>query len=152
MPTSGNEVADRNAGLGEKQRGGPEYSDEEVVMHALKRLLLGCALFLAGCHGSTPVRTVAGGNAETGKRLIGNYGCGSCHVIPGIRGAAGMVGPPLTSFARRTYIAGEVANNADFLVRWIEVPQAIEPGTAMPNLGITEGQARHIAAYLYTLR
>jgi cytochrome c1 len=73
-------------------------------------------------------------------------------VIPGIHGANGLVGPPLTNFAQRAYIAGEVANTADFLVRWIEVPQAIEPGTAMPNLGITEGQARNIAAYLYTLR
>ncbi len=121
-------------------------------MNARDRLLLACALLLVGCHGSPPVRTVAGGDRETGKRLIRDYGCGACHVIPGIRGAEGMVGPPLTSFARRTFIAGQVANNADFLVRWIEVPQAIEPGTAMPNLGITEGQARNIAAYLYTLR
>jgi cytochrome c1 len=62
------------------------------------------------------------------------------------------VGPPLTSFARRTYIAGEVPNTLEYLVRWIEMPQAIEPGTAMPNLGVTEDQARDIAAYLYTLR
>jgi cytochrome c1 len=68
-----------------------------------------------------------------------------------VSGANGLVGPPLDHFARRTYIAGEVINSADFLVRWIEVPQAIEPGTAMPNLGITEGQARSMAAYLYTL-
>lgn len=121
-------------------------------MRTWDRLRLVCALVLAGCHGSPPVRIVDGGDAETGKRLIGNYGCGSCHVIPGIRGAEGMVGPPLTGFAHRTFIAGQVANNADFLIRWIEVPQAIEPGTAMPNLGITEGQARNIAAYLYTLR
>lgn len=116
------------------------------------RVLLAGVVLLAGCGADTPVRPVAGGDAMAGRKLIGNYGCGSCHVIPGIGGANGMVGPPLTHFAQRAFIAGQVTNNADFLVRWITVPQAIEPGTAMPNLGVTEGQARSIAAYLYTLR
>ncbi|MEO7986221.1 MAG: c-type cytochrome [Gemmatimonadales bacterium] len=107
---------------------------------------------LAGCGADTPVRPVPGGDAVAGRKLIGDYGCGSCHVIPGVNGANGMVGPPLTHFAQRVFIAGQVTNNADFLVRWITVPQAIEPGTAMPNLGVTDGQARSIAAYLYTLR
>jgi cytochrome c len=62
------------------------------------------------------------------------------------------VGPPLTQFTHRAFIAGEVPNNGEFLVRWISVPQSIEPGTAMPNLGVSEAQARDIAAYLYTLR
>ena len=58
----------------------------------------------------------------------------------------------LTAFGRRVYIAGEVPNTSENLVQWLEVPQSIEPGTAMPNLGVTEGEAREIAAYLYTLR
>ena len=110
-------------------------------------------LMLAACAGGDdPARPVPGGDAKAGKQLIANYGCGACHTIPGVRGARGLVGPPLIKFARRTYIAGEVPNTADFLIRWIEVPQAIEPGTAMPNLGVSEGQARDIAAYLYTLQ
>jgi cytochrome c len=108
---------------------------------------------VAACGDDTdPIRPVAGGDPAVGKQLIVTYGCGSCHTIPGVRVANGLVGPPLEHFARRAYIAGEVPNSADFLVRWIEVPQAIEPGTAMPNLGVTEGQARSIAAYLYALR
>lgn len=63
-----------------------------------------------------------------------------------------MVGPPLTAWSQRAFIAGEVPNSPEFLMRWIEVPQAIEPGTDMPNLGVTHGEARDIAAYLYTLR
>ena len=113
------------------------------------------ALGLAACGTSDagePHRTVAGGDAGRGEHAIGKFGCGSCHVIPGIREAKGMVGPPLTSFGRRTYIAGEVSNTPEHLIVWIEVPQSIEPGTAMPNLGVSDQEARDIAAYLYTLR
>jgi cytochrome c len=110
---------------------------------------------LAGCREAAGRETryaITGGDPDRGKAAIEMYGCGSCHSIPGIRDANGMVGPPLMMWSRRTYIAGEVPNTPDFLVRWIEMPQAIEPGTAMPNLGVTEGKARDIAAYLYTIR
>jgi cytochrome c1 len=78
-------------------------------------------------------------------------GCGSCHVIPGIAGADGTVGPPLTDFAHRGYIAGELPNNEQNLVRWIMDPRGVEPGTDMPDLNIGEPEARDIAAYLFTL-
>ncbi|MFL5402995.1 MAG: c-type cytochrome [Gemmatimonadales bacterium] len=112
---------------------------------------LACLLLLGACRREVP-STHSGGDPARGKIEIVAYGCGSCHVIPGIREAQGLVAPPLTHFAERTFIAGEVPNNGEFLVRWISVPQAIEPGTAMPNLGVSEAQARDIAAYLYTLR
>jgi cytochrome c1 len=101
--------------------------------------------------GGEPPIVVAGGDAARGKTAISTYGCGSCHVVPGIRTARGTVGPPLQFWSKRTYIAGEVPNTPDFLVRWIKVPQSIEPGTAMPNLGVSDATARDIAAYLYTL-
>jgi cytochrome c1 len=62
------------------------------------------------------------------------------------------VGPPLILFGERTMIAGELPNTPDNLVRWLENPQMIENGTAMPDLGLTVDQAYDIAAYLYTLR
>jgi cytochrome c len=99
-----------------------------------------------------PPRQIVGGDAARGKQAIVAYGCGACHEIPGIREAEGLVGPPLTRFANRAYIAGEVPNTPDQLVRWIMVPQAIEPKTAMPVLGVSAAAARDIAAYLYTLR
>jgi len=108
-----------------------------------------------GCTGGRTVyayTTATGGNPAEGKRLIEQYGCGSCHLIPGVRGADGLVGPPLLAFGRRTYIAGELPNQPENLVRWLENPKAIEQGTAMPVLGLTEQKARHVAAYLYTLR
>ena len=99
-----------------------------------------------------PPPQVPGGDPARGAQLISAFGCGSCHVIPGVRGADGTVGPPLTDFSDRGYIAGELPNNADNLVRWIVDPPSVEPGTAMPNLDVTPSEARDIAAYLFTLR
>ena len=94
---------------------------------------------------------VAGGSVERGKHTIAAMTCGSCHMIPGIRGANGKVGPPLTGIAERSMIAGELANTPDNMVCWIMDPPSIEPGTAMPNLHIDPASARDIVAYLYTL-
>ncbi|HVS76051.1 MAG TPA: c-type cytochrome [Steroidobacteraceae bacterium] len=112
-------------------------------------------LFLTGCRGgryTPPVDTVPGGNPRVGAHLIESYRCGACHMIPGIKGADGLVGPPLILFARRTYVGGELPNTPPNLIRWIEDPSAVEPGTAMPALGLNPQQARDVAAYLYTLR
>lgn len=91
------------------------------------------------------------GRQDRGAKLIAQYGCGSCHTVPGVDRAGGLVGPPLTRFGARSYIAGELPNNADNLRRWITDPQAVEPGTAMPKLGVSAIDAQDIAAYLYTL-
>ena len=117
---------------------------------AVSRFILLAGLFAIGCR-KAEARPVAGGDAERGKIAIGEYGCGSCHTIPGIRSANGLVGPPLTDWSERGMIAGYVPNTTDFLIRWIEVPRAIKPMTAMPNLAVPESDARDIAAYLYTL-
>ncbi len=105
---------------------------------------------LAGC--GEDVRTsgavVPGGHPERGAELIRSYGCASCHTVAGVPGADADVGPPLTDFGERGYIAGELVNDPDNLQRWIRDPQAVEPGTVMPDLGVTEEDARDIAAYL----
>ncbi|MEV0430484.1 c-type cytochrome [Micromonospora sp. NPDC050495] len=98
-----------------------------------------------------PPPEVRAGQPDRGAALIAQYGCGSCHTIPGINRADGLVGPPLTRFGSRSYIAGKLVNNADNLQHWIADPQAVEPGTAMPDLGVSPLDAQDIAAYLYTL-
>lgn len=118
-------------------------------------VLLAAFTLLTGCTGGKVTRgydVAVGGNPYHGKQVIESYGCGACHTIPGVPAARGVVGPPLTSFGRRTMIAGELPNNSSNLVRWIEDPSAVEPNTAMPTLGLTDSQARDVAAYLYTLR
>ncbi len=47
------------------------------------------------------------------------------------------------------YIAGVAANTADNLIRWIVAPRTFSERTAMPATGISEAEARDIAAYLY---
>ena len=93
-----------------------------------------------------------GGNAHRGKQLIEQYRCGACHVIPGVENAKGLVGPPLMWWGRRTFIGGELPNKPQNLQRWLLSPKSVEPGTAMPTLGLTPQQARDVSAYLYTLR
>jgi cytochrome c2 len=97
-------------------------------------------------------RAIHGGDPDTGADLMIVHGCGSCHGIPGVAGADGSVGPHLRGFADRAYVAGVLPNEPAGLVRWIVDPPAHAPQTAMPDLGVTEAEARHMAAYLYTLR
>lgn len=111
------------------------------------------ALLVAGCNQtqrSTP-REAASGDPERGATLIADYGCGTCHSVPGIQGADGLVGPPLDHFSKRTYIAGHLPNSAENLQTWVQNPQDVDPGTAMPDLGVTADEAADITAYLYTL-
>ena len=93
-----------------------------------------------------------GGDADRGRELIRNYGCGTCHSIQGVIGANGIVGPPLGGIASRAYIGGVLPNAPDNMLRWLRNPRAVDSLTAMPNVGLTPSDARHIAAYLYTLR
>lgn len=102
----------------------------------------------AGCGPESATHTPAGDIAR-GERAIEIAGCGSCHAIPGIDSANGRVGPPLHNLARRAYLAGVLPNNFTNLVRWIQHPRDISPGTAMPDTGLDQRTAEDIAAYLY---
>ena len=111
--------------------------------------------FVFGCLSAPSARAQGSGIAGDPKRgaaLIERYGCGACHTIPGINGANGLVGPPLNMMGRRIYIAGVLRNTPDNMMRWIRDPQKIVPGNAMPEMGITEAEARDLAAFLETLR
>jgi cytochrome c len=90
-------------------------------------------------------------DSELGRHLLADFGCGSCHYIPGVAGANAYVGPPLNNWSQRRFIAGSLPNIPENLTTWIVVPQSIEPDTAMPSLGVTQQEARHMSAYLYSL-
>lgn len=115
--------------------------------------LLLCALALAGCGKSEEATPrVSGGDPQQGRRLMTQYQCAACHEIPEVPGAHGNAGPPLEGFGRRSYIAGGIPNVPEELIRWLDNPQALKPGSPMPDLGVSPAEARHMAAYLYTLR
>jgi cytochrome c len=107
-------------------------------------------LFAAGCAGGEAGEL--DGDPARGKAAIRAYGCGSCHAIPGIRSANGRVGPPLDRIGKRAYLGGVLPNTPEHMMRWIRAPEAVDPLTAMPNMGVSESDARNITAYLYTLK
>lgn len=80
------------------------------------------------------------------------YGCPTCHVIPKVPGAVGKVGPSLDTLSQRSYLAGSLQNTPENLIRWIMHPQKYRPGTAMPEMGVTEQDARTIASFLESIR
>ena len=120
------------------------------------RLLLAAAVGLAalgstGCGGGGAAIEVGGGaRASRAPAEIAAYGCGSCHTIAGVSGANADIGPELRHFADRRYIAGRLPNTAPNLIRWIRSPQQVDPGNVMPDLNVSDQDARDIAAYLYS--
>jgi cytochrome c2 len=115
-------------------------------------------LALAGCEGGGSLsaqqasQLTGGGDVDRGGSALRRFGCGACHVVPGIPGADGQVGPPLAGIGGRAYIAGVLTNTPDHMIRWIVNPRGVDSLTAMPNLGVTEAEARDMAAYLYSKR
>jgi cytochrome c2 len=91
------------------------------------------------------------GNVERGRSLLAQYQCGSCHVIPSVEASRGVDGPSLAAFGRRSYIAGHVPNGPDTLAHWIVAPSLIVPGTTMPSMGVSQPDARDMAAFLLAL-
>jgi cytochrome c2 len=117
---------------------------------------IGC-LMATGCDLAATVpfnaKPVSNGDAERGRVLVasGDYGCAACHAIPGIRFPRGVVGPPLDGMARRSLIAGQLPNKPGVLVAFLQNPPALLPQTGMPDVGLSRDDARHIAAFIYTL-
>lgn len=104
---------------------------------------------LAGCEDAS--RFEVDGDPERGRKLVYSFGCGSCHIIPGIPGADGRVGPSLERIAWRAYIGGVLPNTPEHMIRWLQSPDSIDPLTAMPDVSVSTGDAIDIAAYLYRL-
>ena len=102
---------------------------------------------LSGCRGGADAARL-----ERGQRLLAQYQCGVCHAIPEVPAARGRIGPSLERWGGRSYIAGQIPNGPEALARWIASPQALIPGTLMPDMGVSEADAGAIAAYLLSLK
>jgi cytochrome c len=119
---------------------------------AITLLWLGAIAAGCGTSASSDAAEITGGDPARGIQAIQSYGCGGCHHIKGVRGASGLVGPPLDNIASRVYLAGHLPNSPQNMIKWIRFPQQVEPHTAMPDMSIPDRDARDIAAYLYTLQ
>ena len=132
--------------------------DHPIAPGMLTVLGMLALLLLAGCGEERPslspqahASQLSGADTGRGRQLIAQYGCVACHTVPGVRGPISQVGPPLEEIALRSYLAGVLPNTPENLVRWLLDPPAIDPRTAMPSVGMSETDAKDIAAYLLTL-
>jgi hypothetical protein len=94
---------------------------------------------------------MTGGDPQVGREGLRKHSCTSCHVIPGIPDADGHAGPALDRWGRRDTFLLSVPNTPENLIGWIRNPSALRPTTTMPNMNLTDGQARDIAAYLFSI-
>jgi len=86
------------------------------------------------------------------KALLKTKACGSCHFIPGVKGAYGKAGPALKGLSKRVRIVGgTLQNNTKNLKAWLKNPQSIKPGTLMPNMGLSDEEIEIVVKYLNTL-
>lgn len=122
------------------------------MRRALLLLLLAAACDVPNAEARREAAALTGGDPRYGPALMRKYGCQACHTIPGVDGADGLVGPPLGGIASRSYIGGVLTNTPENMMKWVMNPKGVDSLTAMPNTGVTDADARHIAAYLYTLR
>jgi cytochrome c2 len=133
-------MRDRPSPVRRRTVGGGSPDGRLIIMTML-------AALLSGCSGGSR----AYDDPAAGKIVITNQACGSCHMIPGIDLAQGLVGPPLAHLAARQIIAGKLPNNRTTLAQFLKSPQSVVPGGAMPDMGLTPREAQDAAAYLLTL-
>jgi cytochrome c1 len=93
-----------------------------------------------------------GGDLDQVMHAMVKYGCAACHAIPGASVPGGLAAAPLSGVADRIYLGGIVPNDPDSLVPWIVNPKQLRSRTAMPVTGISEREARDVAAYFYLQR
>ena len=145
--------------LGPGMRGPRPAEKPRPTRHLWIAISLGAVLMLGAAgagwyilqRGQTQelARAITGGEPDRAPPLMIRYGCGGCHAIPGVPGADGRVAAPLAGLRERVYVGGVARNTAENLVAWIVNPRTLSPRSAMPVTGITEAEARDVAAYLY---
>jgi cytochrome c oxidase subunit 2 len=90
-----------------------------------------------------------GAEYAAGEKLWTAKGCLACHALNAVDAPKGMVGPNLANVGARSYLAaGTLKNTDENMARWIRDPHAIKKGVLMPNLGVTEPEARALVAFL----
>ncbi|HZP47765.1 MAG TPA: cytochrome c oxidase subunit II [Vicinamibacterales bacterium] len=99
-----------------------------------------------------PAHDPADAGALRGRDVFMKRQCVLCHQIRGTS-ANGLVGPELTHLASRgTLAAGTLPNTTGHLAGWIINPQALKPGSQMPQNAMASDELQSLLAYLETLK
>jgi L-cysteine S-thiosulfotransferase len=118
----------------------------------MKGMLMTAPLLLAACVDKADLpKAVAQGDPRQGLAVIRQSGCSVCHTVPGVAWPRGRSAGDLAGFGAKPLIAGRLPNQPEVLMQWLIDAPALDPDTAMPSFALTQDQARHVAAYLYTL-
>ncbi len=89
---------------------------------------------------------------QRGAEVFATGACIGCHVIEGTPGT-GVTGPNLTHFGSRTTLgAGILKNTPGNLYKWLVDTQSVKQGNLMPNVEMTDEDARALVAYLHSLK
>lgn len=105
--------------------------------------------------GAAPERTpLPPGNPERGRELMDQKACTSCHAFSGVPAfSSGEPAPAQSELGRSAALAPDLRFTRerfrrDRLLAWLLDPKSIKPDTRMPNFGLSEVDARDIAAYV----
>ena len=111
---------------------------------------------------STAISPAPGSLEAQGQQVFLHSGCVSCHVIDGVANVGKIhIGPNLTHFGSRQWIAGEVVPNTPTeLAQWVTNAQSIKFGSDMPDFNgspgsqgnLTPDQVNALVAYLESLK
>jgi cytochrome c len=110
---------------------------------------------VSSCRDTSVERRAAamtGGDVSRGRAAISKYGCAGCHSFTCFDNAGSSVGTTLDRIASSTLLGRQLPNTPENIMKWLQDPQQIDPKSPMPDMGVTDGDARDIAAFLYTLR
>ena len=85
-------------------------------------------------------------------QVVFAHRCASCHMVRGTP-AAGTKGPDLTHLKDRRLIgSGVLPNTIGAVAGWVQSPQAVKPGSTMPNQHLSGPELNAVSAYLETLK
>jgi cytochrome c oxidase subunit 2 len=95
---------------------------------------------------------IADARIEAGRTQFLSLSCVNCHTVSGTA-AVGTFGPDLSHLmSRDTLASGVIPNGMDNLRAWIKEPDAIKPGSLMPNMQLTPRQLDEVVTYLSALK
>jgi cytochrome c oxidase subunit 2 len=95
---------------------------------------------------------IADASVEAGRTQFLSLSCVNCHAVRGT-GAVGTFGPDLSHLmSRDTLASGVIPNSVENLRAWIKEPDAVKPGSLMPDMQLTPQQLDEVVTYLSSLK